>query len=150
MTIRHLFAILDFIESSMNVTLQHASSSNRGKIAKAQMRVISWLEVARAESVRHYAGIPYSPPPTPYLPKAPRTETTIINAALALAEDVFFLMRTKQMIFSKGMKTAWTRMLNALCSLFLIYDPDCADVVGQECGLALARRTWNAANRRCV
>lgn len=149
MTSRHLFTILDFIEAAMNATLQQASSSNRGKIAKTQMRAISWLEAARKESKKHYEGFVFGTPAKPYIPPCPKTETTIINAALALAEDVFFLIRTKEMSFSKGMKSAWIRMLNALRDLFLIYDPECADLVGQESGLVLVRRAWNSANRRC-
>jgi len=149
MTTRRLHTILNFIEEAMNVTLQHASSANRGKIAKSQIRVVNWLESAR-EEVRKYHGNVQSLLPDPYFPKAPKTETTIINAALALAEDVNFLMRTKQMMFSKGMRSAWGRLLTALVDLLSHYDAEWADEAGQTSGLVLARRTWNAANRRRV
>lgn len=149
MTTRRLLSILSFIEEAMNVTLQHASSANRAKIAKSQIRVVNWLESAR-EEVRKYHGDAKSLLPEPYFPKAPKTETTIINAALALTEDVYFLMRTRQMMFSKGMRSAWTRLLTALVDLLSHYDSDWKDEAGQTSGLALARRTWNATNRRRV
>lgn len=149
MTTRRLLTILGFIEESMNVTLQHASSANRSKIAKSQIRVVNWLESAR-EEVKKYHGEVQSVLPTPYFPKAPKTETTIVNAALALAEDVYFLMRTKQMMFSKGMRSAWGRLLTALVDLLSHYDADWKDEAGQTSGLVLARRTWNSANRRIM
>lgn len=147
MTVRRIFTILNFIEEAMNETLQHASSANRAKIAKSQMKVIAWLEKARA-ATREFHGDAQEILPTPYFPKAPKTETTIINAALALAEDVWFYMRTKQMMCTKEMKSAWNRMVAALISLFSHYDPDWVDEQGQSTGLALARRAWNSASRR--
>lgn len=149
MTTRRLLTILNFIEEAMNVTLQHASSANRAKVAKSQIRVVNWLEAAR-EEVRKHHGEVQSLLPAPYFPKAPKTETTIINAALALTEDVYFLMRIKQMSFSKGMKSAWNRLLSALVDLLSHYDADWKDEAGQTSGLVLARRTWNDANRRRV
>jgi hypothetical protein len=106
-----------------------------------------WLEVAK-EEIQKYHGESKSLLPAPYFPKTPKTETTIISAALALAEDVYFFMRTKQMMFSKGMRSAWTRLLNALIDLLSHYDEDWKDGVGQDSGLVLARRTWNSASRR--
>ena len=147
MTVRRIFTILNFIEEAMNVTLQHASSANRAKIAKSQMRVIAWLEKAKA-ATREFHGDYQEILPTPYFPKTPKTETTIINAALALAEDVWFYMRTKKMVCTKKMKSTWSRMLDALVSLLSHYDPDWEDILGQESGLPLARRTWNSASRR--
>ena len=147
MTVRRVFTILNFIEEAMNETLQHASSANRAKIAKSQMKVIAWLEKARA-ATREFHGDYQEILPTPYFPKAPKTETTIINAALALAEDVWFYMRTKKMMCTKEMKSAWNRMIAALVSLFSHYDPDWEDCAGQVTGLALARKAWNSASRR--
>ena len=147
MTVRRIFTILNFIEEAMNETLQHASSANRAKIAKSQMRVIAWLEKARA-ATREFHGDCQEILPTPYFPKTPKTETTIINAALALAEDVWFYMRTKKMMCTKEMKSAWNRMVAALVSLFSHYDSEWEDCTGQVTGLALARRAWNSASRR--
>ena len=147
MTVRRILTILNFIEEAMNETLQHASSANRAKIAKSQMKVIAWLEKARA-ATREFHGDYQEILPKPYFPKAPKTETTIINAALALAEDVWFYMRTKQMMCTKEMKSAWNRMVAALISLLSHYDPDWVDEQGQSTGLALARRAWNSASRR--
>lgn len=147
MTCSHFFTVLAFIEEAMNATLEHASSSNRGKIAKTQIRVISWLEKAREEGRKSFF-IPESGPPALYFPPAPKTETTIINAALALAEDVYFPMRTGIVVPSKKLRTIWGRLLTALCDLFLLYDPHYADTLGQTSGLALARRTWNSVHRR--
>lgn len=147
MTVRRVFTILNFIEEAMNESLQHASSANRAKIAKSQMKVIAWLEKARA-ATRELHGDYQEILPTPYFPKAPKTETTIINAALALAEDVWFYMRTKKMMCTKEMKSAWNRMIAALVSLFSHYDSEWEDCAGQVTGLALARRAWNSASRR--
>ena len=147
MTVRRIFTILNFIEEAMNETLQRASSANRAKIAKSQMRVIAWLEKAKA-ATREFHGGYQEILPTPYFPKTPKTETTIINAALALAEDVWFYMRTKKMMCTKEMKSAWNRMIAALVSLFSHYDSEWEDCAGQVTGLALARRTWNSASRR--
>lgn len=147
MTVRRIFTILNFIEAAMNETLQQASSTNRAKIAKSQMKVIAWLEKARA-ATREFHGDAQEILPTPYFPKAPKSETTIINAALALAEDVWFYMRTKKMMCTKEMKSAWNRMVASLVSLFSHYDPDWEDLEGQATGLVLARRAWNSASRR--
>lgn len=147
MTVRRILTILNFIEEAMNETLQHASSANRAKVAKSQMKVIAWLEKAKA-ATREFHGEAQEILPKPYFPKAPKTETTIINAALALAEDVWFRMRTKQMMCTKEMKSAWNRMIAALVSLFSHYDPNWEDITGQESGLVLARRAWNSASRR--
>lgn len=148
-TTRRLLIILNFVEAAMDKTLDQSSSANRAKVAKTQTRIVRWTVASRA-AVTEHCGEPRSMLPEPYFPRTLKTETTVINAALALVEDVYFLMRTRQITYSKEMKSTWNRLRSALVSMLELYDVDWVDDAGQVSGLALARRTWNDANRRRV